>query len=83
MTDTDLNLTRITIENAYIAPVNIPVLPSVPDRCFLLMQELLSEIQVNAQAWNIDSLKFIMALVAKYDVPMPTRGADGIWRISE
>lgn len=83
MTDTDLNLTRIAIENAYTAPVNIPVLPSVPDRCLLFAQELLTEIQVNPRPWSMDSLEFIVALIAKYDVPMPKKGADGVWRIEE
>lgn len=80
--ETELQLLAISA-SAYTAPVNIPVLPSVPDRCLLFAQELLAEVQVNPQPWNANSLKFIAALVAKYGVPMPKKGADGIWRIEE
>ena len=80
--ETELQLLAISA-SAYTAPVNIPVLPSVPDRCLLLWQELGAEISENPRPWPVELIELIAAMTAKYDVPWPKKGADGAWRVTE
>lgn len=72
----------LSLNSLLLSPPPANPLP-VAERCKRLWVELGAEIRTNPAPWPTELITLLTAMAAKYDVPWPVAGEDGIWRVNE
>lgn len=69
--------------NQPAAPVEIQIQPSLPDRCERFALEILVAAIMDVEKFGPHGRDWLIGIARKHQIPMPSRGDDGIWRITE